>query len=198
MGYWIGYANLVLVRPWTFPTLNQIAQPQPQNRRWSLREAADRVLPVNITFNNSQDQLTWECSNTGEYSSKSCYEVMIKGGKTEWHFAFTWNLRIPPTVKVFAFLCLKGKLLTHDVMLRKGLQCDLWCITCQYCRFETTMHLLFQCNYALIYWRRIVSLVGCRLVQIGYSIQSTFIKSWRACRGKLTRHKWGTLFLAGC
>lgn len=55
------------------------------------------------------------------------------------------------------FLCLKGKLLTHDVMIRRGLQCALDCVMCQSCNLETTSHIFFPlrvCNNILeVVWQ---------------------------------------------
>lgn len=64
-------------------------------------------------------------SSIQEYSAQTFYEMVISGGKTGWMFYFTWQLRMPPSVKVFVFLCLKGKLLTRDVLDNQGFQCEL-------------------------------------------------------------------------
>lgn len=184
--------------PWMQPTMDQLAEPQPHNRRWSLRESCQRGQSLPIQFNNDQDRLTWELSITGIYSAKSCYHSLVRIGKTEWQFDYTWRLKIPPTVQLFAFLLLKGKILTHDVLLRRGISCDLRCVTCQFCRFETAMHLMFQCEYAARMWRCLAAMVGCRLLYMGHDTRTTFTSSWNQCRGTLTRKKWGVLFLAGC
>lgn len=169
------------------PTMDQTVNPQPQNRRWSLKDASQREQLLNTHLSNAQDILTWDLSTAGVYSAKSCYETLVKVGKTEWHLAYTWRLKIPPTVQLFAFLFLKGTILTHDV--EKG-------------------HILWShANSAVLKQPGISSFIvnmqpaaraGCRILYIGQDTQSTFTRSWTRCKSKMTRKKWGAIFLAGC
>lgn len=80
---------------------------------------------------------------------------MIGVGKIGWHLVNTWKLRIPPTVRLFLFLLLKGKVLTRDVMRRRKFNCDLGCEMCNHNHPETSIHLFFTCRFATNIWSKL-------------------------------------------
>lgn len=129
----------------------------------------------------------WQWTGNSEYSAKSFYNMVVTGGKLKWRFNFIWQLQVPPTVRIFTFLCLKGKLLTHDVMLRRGMQCDLGCVLCASCQLETIYHIMFQCDYARRFWSWYSRILGYSIMHTGNSVQLTVTKSWRLCQGRVTR-----------
>lgn len=144
-----------------------------------------------------EDNISWRWGSGNEYSAKSFYDLVVAGGKTRWKFDYTWQLRLPPTVRIFCFLCLKGKILTHDVMLRRGMQCDLECVMCQSCHLETALHLLFHCEYATNFWMWYSGILGYSIMHISNSVQRTVSKSWSACKGRVARKEWGVFFYSG-
>ncbi|XP_078157717.1 uncharacterized protein LOC144553407 [Carex rostrata] len=75
-----------------------------------------------------------------------------------------------------------GRLLTHDVMIHRGLQCDLPC----------------ECDRARRCWTRMNALLGVNILQLGYTVLATVDKSWRACKRWISRNKWGSYFFAVC
>lgn len=95
-------------------------------------------------------------------------------------------------------LCLKGKLLSHEVMIRRGWQCDSRCMMCDRCNLETTFHLLFQCEYAINVWRWYHSILGFTIMHGGRSVQQTVSKSCRASRGRVATKVWGVHFFSVC
>lgn len=101
------------------------------------------------------------------------------------------------TVRIFAFLLLKGKILTHNVMQRRDLNCELGCTFCNDCTLETSMHLFFQCSYAVTYWNEIARLTGGHLMKPSDTVQNTYEFSARS-RGTMRKKTWAVLFWAAC
>ena len=144
------------------------------------------------------DCLFWKWTTHRTYSAISFYNIISYGGKIKWDYRYTWNLHIPPTVKIFAYLCLQGKLLTHDVMEVRGFTCEMSCTLCQSCNIETAAHLFFQCEHATIVWRRVAWYLGYRLMCRGESVQDMVLKSSWKCARQMTRRKWGVFFFSAC
>lgn len=106
---------------WNYPIMSSLFAPLASNRTWSLEKAAQHGLPHNNALQGAAaDQLIWRWNSNQEHSAQSIYQLMSGGGKTRWHFSFTWQLKIPPSVRVFVFLHLKDKILTHEVLNRRG------------------------------------------------------------------------------
>lgn len=89
---------------------------------WHRIHALDLNLVINreIEFSSERDRIIWTLESSGSYSSKSIYRVLASLGRTQWEFQFTWKSPIPPTVKIFAYLVLKDKILTRDSLSRGG------------------------------------------------------------------------------
>lgn len=188
---------------WWYPTAAMEAEEAGEGityRFRSLKDAATANAPYtqDISFTETVDEMYWLWTNNGLYSANSLYVMMITGGKEHWPYAYIWRLKIPPTVRIFAYLWLKGKLLTHDRMHEKGITSELSCATCAKCTFETAMHLFFQCSYASAFWSRVNMVIGHRIMIEGNSVQLTFDRSWRNYRGRLQRQTWNTYFIAAC
>lgn len=164
---------------WTYPTMSE-SELRLTNRNISLKDAVTLSLsPHEIEFSEGEDQLYWIWSTSACYSAKSLYDVMMAGGKTISEFKQTWNFKIPPTVRIFAYLLFQGKILTHDVMERRGFNCDMGCITCDNCSMETAMHLFFQCRFAIALWNRMAALLGHRIMWPDHTVRLTYLTSWR-------------------
>lgn len=179
---------------------SQVA-PLQENRSWSLQMAAIRGLPsCHTSPTGTEDQLQWNLTASNVYSASSFYEVIIMAGRTKEALQFTWYLQIPPTVKIFAYLCIHEKLLTQDVLMCRGIECAWHCVQCQSCSLEMAQaqHLLFYCEYARLFWNRLTLHLGYNILCRGDSIQQTITRSYRRCRHIIPRKNWGVLFFAAC
>ena len=47
-----------------------------------------------------------------------------------------------------------GKILTNDILIKRGFLLDSWCCTCQ-CNDEMVDHLLLHCNDAYALWSEV-------------------------------------------
>lgn len=147
-----------------------------------------------------RDELEWRRSSSAKYSANSFYKLMQGGGKVTWKHNLIWNCRVPPNVKVFAFLLMRNKLLTHEVMLRRGFQCEPHCQTCGRCGIESAMHLFFRCSYAREAWSRIADEVGFEIMSQGASLSKTWEVSALEARrkGGFKELQWATFFISAC
>lgn len=162
---------------WTFPIMASSQQQRLSNRNISLKGALALSLSTQaVQLSGREDQIYWLWSSTSCYSAKSLYDTLLAGGKTICPFGHTWNLKVPPTVKVFLYLLIKGKILTHDVMQQRGFNCEMSCTACRNCTLETSIHLFFECSFATSVWHQIANVLGHRIMWHDQSVQLTFTR----------------------
>jgi hypothetical protein len=98
-------------------------------------------------------------------------------------------------VKIFAVLVFRERILTHDVMARRGIACEMRCYLCDSCHFEYASHLFFDCLYAQRVWRVMGAILGYRLMCIGDSMSQTWDRSYRnAMLAGVSKKEWATRF----
>lgn len=89
-----------------------------------------------------------------------------------------WTCYEPVKVKIFAFLVLRRRILTHDLMLERGMMCDeLRCLLCSCSMLETTLHLMFYCEYSTRVWEQVQIRIGQTLLIRSNSVTQTWFLS---------------------
>lgn len=151
---------------------------------------------VNINLTNTHDELRWNLTTDGVYSAKSAYAILVGGGKLSWPFETAWHHHIPPSVRIFIFLLLQGKILTRDVLQHRGFNCTLPCVMCSQQPIESAHHLLFQCAWAVQIWNRITVSSGLPLLTCKDTLQNTWMASLLSNRTH--RRRWSVLFSCTC
>ncbi|XP_078156578.1 uncharacterized protein LOC144552471 [Carex rostrata] len=146
------------------------------------------------TLNSELDQIEWKWNSKGVYTARSLYATMISAGKMQWPFKEVWSSRATPTVRIFANLLLRNKILTHDVMETRRMNCVLGCVMCDNCPVESGLHLLFLCTYATHVWFIISNMLGYRIMKPSFSVQEVWYES-RQGRGNVQMKQWVTQFL---
>lgn len=152
--------------------------PRPPSHRISLKDAIpalEQLVPeMNaILLAEGTDVLFWQWNSAGIYTSKSTYSVLVEGGRMEWKFKGVWRCKVPPIVKFFAILFLINKILTREVLQRRGLNCDTKCEMCDTEGMETSVHLLFHYPYAKQVWDTLEIKLGITLAMPKESVQCT-------------------------
>lgn len=66
---------------------------------------------------------------------------------------------------------LHDRILTREVLRRRGIVTDLHCINCENCPVESLVHLIFLCPYAIAVWFHIASLLGKSIFKIASSVK---------------------------
>jgi hypothetical protein len=98
------------------------------------------------------DLIRWKGSSTGDYSSKSTYDMLCMGS-TSWSMSSpVWKSFAPAKCKIFAWLALQYRIWTSDRRVRHGLQEHPDpCYTCLQ-EEDKVDHILTQCPYARQVW----------------------------------------------
>lgn len=148
---------------WCGEPIIRTAERRPIHYRISIREATQLVSEIApeheenisaISFNTDQDTVMWNWSCNRLYSSKSLYRVLKGGGRIRWGLQSIWQYRVTPTVRIFGYLMLNERLMTHANLLIRNINCEPRCVMCGVCPLETTVHLMFQCQFAKEVWFR--------------------------------------------
>ncbi|XP_026398460.1 uncharacterized protein LOC113294280 [Papaver somniferum] len=107
---------------------------------------------------DQEDSRVWLPSKTGNYSSKSCYEIQyINEQNTTEKFTkskLIWNEVVPTKVSFFIWSTLWNAAPTMDNLVRRGVLPPLTNQACNFCGScqETTNHLLHHCSYSYTVW----------------------------------------------
>lgn len=123
--------------------------------------------------------------------------LLTEGGRTRDRNVQIWRYKVPPTVKVFAFLMLQNRILTHDVMIRRNMRCDRQCVLCGNCPVESSFHIFFLCPYVVHVWFILSRKAGFNLIVLGTDLEDTWIQSLHSMkkRGGLWRRNGASLLL---
>ena len=73
---------------------------------------------------------------------KSVYKIMAEGGRVIMQNLEVWTAKVPPSVRIFGYLMMKRKILTRDVLRRRGVNCERHYVICLSNSGETAVHLL--------------------------------------------------------
>lgn len=171
----------------------------------SLREAwptrhlldQDRIFPDELTFSGDQDMIVWRWETSGVYTAKSVYRMLSGGGLIKWHFQYTWKSKVPPSAKLFAYFMLHGKILTREVLRRRGMHLGMHCALCQDCPVESIVHVLFLCPYAVTVWFNVALLLDRPIFQIAGTVHQIWEASWAKVQqqGGMSKQDWCSRFI---
>lgn len=159
---------------------------------------------VSLTFSDQRDELIWNLTTNGTYTSRSIYRVLIEGGKVEWENRSIWIAKVPPSVSLFGVLMLQNKILTREVLQFRNIPCQPACSMCNSGDLETVTHLLFTCPYAKAVWSFVQIASNKALISSGLpsalSLEEIWAKSWQHSRnhGMLGKKEWQCRALCVC
>ena len=98
------------------------------------------------------DVLRWGYLEKGIFNIKEAYNIRIgKGTEDGEIWKKLWTLNLWPKVTTFAWLTVKGHILTGENLKRRGIQGPFQCCLCSQAE-ETTDHLLDSCPFAAAIW----------------------------------------------
>eukprot|EP00253_Pinus_taeda_P010187 PITA_10187 len=146
----------------------------------------------------SIDGYRWDPTGT-HYTVKAghqylCDNTYQMGIWNQWKLV--WKAEAPPKVKFFIWLLLRGKTLTTENLIKRGILGPSRCPNC--CRSEETMqHLFLECPVAKECWKRMAS-IG----ESTWTAQSTIGETiyhwrkkcpWKEKRSELAQRVWNTI-----
>ncbi|XP_078173997.1 uncharacterized protein LOC144567705 [Carex rostrata] len=151
---------------------------------------------IGTTLANREDRLVWTLEERGAYTAQSVYRVICGAGLVKWRYNMIWKCKIPPTVKMFIFFALKGKLLTRDVLRRRGMNFDAHCALCRNCPTESIAHVLYLCPYVVSVWFHVASTMTYLLMKSVGTVEDIWNASWDMVRlgGSLQIKDWALKF----
>ncbi len=104
-----------------------------------------RVLTEDFTLSHSKDEVRWRLTGSEVFTVKSLYCFLQDSGVSDRSFQELWAIKAPLKVKIFVWLVLKCKVLTKDMLVRRGWDGDDRCALCLY-ELETVDHLFSGCS----------------------------------------------------
>lgn len=148
---------------------------------------------MQIVFSNQPDTILWKWDKNGSYSTKSAYKILI-GGMIRWHFHYIWSAKVTLSAKIFAYLMIHGRILTRDVLRKRGLQVELICVCCQNCPVESILHLLFLWSFAVEAWFHVATSMNRPIMKIAGSVQKILEDSWEMVKaqGGMSKKEWSS------
>jgi hypothetical protein len=112
-----------------------------------------------VSLTSQPDKITWKWTQDGIYSVATAYECQFIGVMQRFPCSFIWKAQTEPRSKFFAWLALHDRVLTADNMLKKNWPCSDICSFCL-CMFETTNHILLECNFTEAVWNIVAGKFG--------------------------------------
>ncbi|WVZ88204.1 hypothetical protein U9M48_034749 [Paspalum notatum var. saurae] len=109
-------------------------------------EVWEKVQQISLAADR-QDCFRWRWESDGTYSASSAYRACFLGSTRFLGGDFIWKAKVPPKVKLFAWLAAQDRCWTAERRRRHGLQVDDRCALCDQ-EPEQIDHLLLQCAFA--------------------------------------------------
>jgi hypothetical protein len=101
-----------------------------------------------------EDEIRWCRMTTGEYSTRSAYEIQFDGSLISSFPAMIWWVWASSQCKFLSWLMLQNRVWTADRLLLREWPNDYFCPLCQR-NLETVIHLFQECLVARQVWMEI-------------------------------------------
>lgn len=106
-----------------------------------------------------------------------------------------WKLKILMKVRIFVWLLLNDKLLTREILTRRGCVVHIECVTCVADILEIRDYLFWQCQLAKRFWRGLLASVNLTVLTNTTSVRDAW---WhrKVLHGE-TRKRWDEIWASG-
>ncbi len=105
----------------------------------------------NIPLSSGPDRVTWRWDINGCFTVRSAYSFLVFDGLDTTKINHLWSIRVPPKLKIFLWLAARYRILTADLLSRKGWIGPSICCLCGG-DAESLDHIFFLCQYAIEVW----------------------------------------------
>lgn len=130
-----------------------------------------QMLPVSLS--DQLDSRVWTRQTSGSFTVHSYYSWLVDPGM-RFSALRLWKVKVPLKVKILMWLLVKGRLLTRDVLLARGLVLTASNCPCCDLEFETCQHLFLLCSYVQPVWSH--------LRRLGFCTPTDFNAFWSSVR----------------
>jgi hypothetical protein len=146
-------------------------------RHWELFVA--ELHRAHIRLCENFDELIWGFNKQGGYyTAKLGYQAMFSVGEVAvwWWWKTLWKVKAPPKSKFLMWLSLSDKVLTWDLLQRRGKVGPSRCPLCKL-HEESNSHIFLHCSYSCQVWREVEGFLGFDSLWHGLNIEACF-QSW--------------------
>jgi ribonuclease HI len=149
----------------------------PLASEWNLYIAA--LKEAGITLSSCPDTLRWVGGDaTGNLTVKNLYAALLNQKNLvvdrSW-FSHIWRWEIPLKIKLFIWLAGKEKLLSWDMLRRRGWEGPSYCSLCRKAT-EDINHLLVHCPFTQMVWSRVLSHLSLQLIWNGNTLSNSYTR----------------------
>lgn len=103
---------------------------------------------------------TWRWTVSGEFTSSSAYHMMHDKGVVCHFYRILWKIKAPSKVRVFIWLLVRNKILTQQVLAKRGIHAVPHCVLCNQDILEDRNHIFWICTFARQFWRALSPQLG--------------------------------------
>jgi hypothetical protein len=111
------------------------------------------------------DEIYWNLTENGTYSSKSAYKAQFFGSTLAPIGSSVWKIWAPPKIKFFAWLFVQDRIWTSDRLERRNWNNWGNCPLCNRA-VESVEHLFVHCRFSIRLWTLIKDWLGLHLLQL--------------------------------
>eukprot|EP00253_Pinus_taeda_P013898 PITA_13898 len=153
-------------------------------QRWRNEWSAftQELFRSNVRLSDSQDELIWAHSDSGDYAPKHGYTFLMsrKGwGNPGWWSKQLWKLKSPPKSKILFWCILNSKIPTWDILQARFMHGPGRCTMCK-SEAETINHLFLRCPEVIHIWGEVGKLLNKKLEWEGRNVQEAWQKWWQS------------------
>jgi zinc-binding in reverse transcriptase len=108
------------------------------------------LLIERYTLTLNPDTIIWRWNSSGLFTTQSAYQLLVFRGVIDHNYTVWWSVHVPLKIKLFMWLTHHKKILTKDVLSKRGW---LGATQCRLCAAEEIInHLFFQCSFVQDVW----------------------------------------------
>jgi mannosylglycoprotein endo-beta-mannosidase len=160
--------------------LSRGLQPEMVQELTNLAALVDDV----ILDERTPDAIRWRFDASGEYTASSAYLLQFEGSIPSDIAPIIWEGWAPGKCRFFLWTAEMNKILTADVLQRRGWENEYFCQLC-FRNLETPFHLLVECSWAREVWSMLAHI---------FRLTSVNPNSWGEVK---TVREWLRLCVAG-
>jgi hypothetical protein len=136
------------------------------------------LLTDGVTLNDgTRDSIRWRFDASGEYTAKSAYLLQFEGSIQSNIAPLIWKGWAPGKCRFFLWTAELSKILTADVLQRRGWENEYFCQLC-FRNLETPYHLLVECPWARQVWSMLAQLFHLSSLEPTLWTEVTTIREW--------------------
>lgn len=104
-----------------------------------------------ISLPEEPNKRLWKWLPNQSFKVSACYKFLMYGGITPQLGKVLWKLPIPEKCKVFNWICYHNKMLTTEVLTKKGMAGLSRCSPC-YNEEDKADHIFLSCKFSSAVW----------------------------------------------